>query len=445
MASSKDEPRQWQWIFRALWSAAPKLILDEGAGRGCASTTVDDLSSRRRRCQLHLLMPDTVLFERGVPRKWVGCSAEGTVVRKPFFRAPSTSGYGYGHMSSTIDDRADTPAATESRRPALAARIGVGRRQSPASREMDASDLAERLDAVIAAFLSFATALPTPSSFDGTNTSENPPVSVARYNDGSTELLSERSLRSLCGFHNWRASLCALQAYVRPAGQARTIVGMYAWRDDRHEVSRRRHRSIETRDGLRSEVRATAGSIGSSAINCGAKETRAHGASNTQNFSSATPVAFEGEQKQGREATGVDDSASRSLITLKSSAAAADQATKDVAFVTDASYAWPGDPSPIDASPRDNIDDGSNNQAPNDFEDNGTLDHSSTLEDRKLASHTGTNQSGARSVLIVGGPTGGRSSHRYPWPKSRIRVSRLETEFVIDQEGRLWFTNVTKV
>lgn len=427
MTSSEDEARQWQWIFRALWSAAPKLILDPDSG--CRASSMDDLSSRRRRCRLHLLVPDTVLFERGMPSKWVGCDAEGTVVRKPFFQSSSTSGYGDGHTSSTTYGRAGAPAAAESRHPALAMPAGTGRHQSPPSRATNEFEVNERLDAVVGALLSFAAALPAPSSADGTNKGQNPPVCVARYNDGSAELLSETSLRSLCGFHNWRASLCALQAFVRPASQARNIVGTYVWRDERRKMSRRRHHPVGPRDEPRQELRATTGSSGGD---------NAHGTFSTLASSLGTSVVSEVEQKGGRKGTAVDGAASRSPPDFSVSPAAVNQATEDVAFVTDLSYAWPEELSPCVASPKSDSDTASI-RPPQDIE------HMSSLGARDLASHAGTNRPGVQPVLVVGGSGQQRSKHRHPWPKSPVRVSRLEAEFVVDQGGCLWFTNVTKV
>ncbi len=403
MSIANDEPqyRQWQWIFRALWSAAPK------------SVEVTH-SARRTRCHLHLLVPDTILFQRGEPCKWLGSSPEGIVVRKSFYGVNGPGESVTANTTSTAD------APSELRREALATRVAAGR-QSPSSRRMDDFETVERLDTVIAAFVAFA-ATHSSSSSSSLSSSTGPdaetdvPVCVARYNDGTTELLSSKSLQTLCRFFNWRTSLCALQAYVYPGqGSTATTIGTY---DRRHarQGRARRHRHPESP---------------TSAIGAGSVTRRYTGP-----WSSSRDLTIEDDRPTLDSAT---DGASSSSRPPGASKAALDQAAKDVAFVTDMSYAWPPEPSRTTPrfGPRNAT--AANSNIPRDPED------SRTNENPENAMDTNKVQADSRPVVVVGETAGQPRRPAPPWPKSRVRVFRLDAEFVIDQNGCPWLTNAPKV
>ena len=414
MSSADEEPqsRQWQWIFRALWSAAPKS--------GEAAHTH---SLRRARCHLHLLVPDTILFQRGEPCKWLGSSPEGIVVRKTFCGA---NGSGDGSFSADTFSAAEAPPVHGPE--ALATRVAAKRQAPPPSRGMDEFEIVERLDTVIAAFVSFAAAgsSSSSSSSSGSEVGVDAPVCVARYNDGTTEVLSIKSLQTLCRFYNWRTSLCALQAYVRPAqGITATIIGTFDRKHARHGKARRllHPQSPTSARGADSLAQSYASHWNSSRALAGEDEP------STLNSASSTTVAT-----STTEPTAVAGDVSSSSQLLPVSTAALDQAAKDVAFVTDMSYAWPAE------SPRTmprlghGIATGTNNIRPRDPEGIGGN-----------VKHDERTQAGARPVVLVGGPVGQPKRPAPPWPKSRVRVSRLDAEFVIDQHGRAWLTNAPKV
>lgn len=391
-----EESRQWIWVFRALWSAAPKLADVVGQHHS---------RFRRTRCHLHLLVPDTVLFQHGEPCKWVGSSPHGIVVRKPSLQAWSE-----GSTSSNAAGAGDVPSS-ELRRHA------AKRHTSSSSRGMDEIELFERLDIIIAAFLDFAAS--GGSSSSSYDVQSDVPVCVARYNDGTSELLSGESLKKLCRFFNWRASLCALQAYVRPVQGATPMapkaIGTYSRQRERRTTSThhgRPQRSNQDNDGSR----VAPGSVPAS---------------------SATAATSDLQQAESSPAVTADDDSSSST-SFQTLTTALHQATEDVAFVTDLSYAWPAEASR--ATPRTehvNAVSPSNSSSPAAVSSLGEKQDIATVGDRNLAD--------SRMAVVVGGSVGQLQRQRPPWPKSRVRVSHLEAEFVIDQTGRPWFTNAPKV
>lgn len=314
------------------------------------------------------------------------------MVRKPFLQASND-----GSTSTSTAGVGDVPS--ELRHPDLASRVAAKRQATSSSRAMADFEVFERLDAVIAAFLGFAT-----SGISSSSTSDaesEVPVCVARYNDGTSELLSSKSLKTLCRFFNWRASLCALQAYVRPATPTATrTVGTYSrTRERRNKTPHhgRSQRSNETHD----RSRATSGSVAASSA--------------TAAISDVQPA----ESLLG-VAAGDDSSSAPSLQSLTK---VLNQATEDVAFATDLSYAWPAEPS--GAKPGKG--------------------HVSSLGKQDIATRKDRNLPDNRIAVVLGGSAGQLQRDRPPWPKSRVRVSHLETEFVIDQAGRRWFINAAKV
>lgn len=400
-ADEESQHRQWQWIFRALWSAAPK------------SGDVAH-SARRTRCHLHLLVPDTILFQRGEPCKWLGNSPEGIVVRKPFCGANGSGESVSANTASTAD------APSELRHEALATRVAARRQAPPSSRRMDDFEVVERLDTVIAAFVAFAAAGSSlssslSSSSTGSDAETDVPVCVARYNDGSTELLSSKSLQTLGRFYNWRTSVCALQAYVRPAqGKTANTIGTYDRRHARRGRARRHHRPGSP----------TSPKVGSVAR------------SYSDHWNSSRDLTGENDPSTLDSAA---DDASSSSRPLGASTAMLDQAAKDVAFVTDMSYAWP--PEPSRTTPRFGGDKATaaNSNIPRDPEDPGASVNQGNAMDTDIV------LPGSRPVVVVGERAGQSRGPAPPWPRSRVRVSRLDAEFVIDQNGRPWLTNAPKV
>lgn len=435
MSSTNEEPRQWQWIFRALWSAAPKLVLnahrqDGGDDDGASATTLHP-SCRRTQCHLHLLVPDTILFQQGEPRKWVGCSPEGVVVRKPFLRASSSASHGIGDESvSCISASRSDEVEFGSRHPTLTARVATKRR----ARTLDDFEVAERLDNVIAAFLTFAGAgllSMSNSSSSAPDVTDDMPVCIARYNDGTTEVLSVKSLKTLCKFYNWRASLCALQAYVHLPHETTTAtrIGTYTRNDERHEKNPHHRRCPRPPSTAQDRNRVAPGS--------------AHADGQPPGLESSTPISStfttsEAQSAGGSQAVAADNTSS-TPPSLQVSTAALDHATKDVAFVADMSYAWPAESSHTTTRR------GHGNAAAtknNQYQDRAGI-YSPERQDNETSD--GGSSAVSRPVLVVGGRSGEPRCHSPPWPKSRIRVSRLEAEFVVDHAGRPWFTNVSKV
>lgn len=426
MPSTNEEPRQWQWIFRALWSAAPKLALHAQDGGVAAEATTFDLKTL---CHLKLLVPDTILFERGEPCKWVGCSPDGIVVRKPFLRASSPSGgFGVESVSSIAASRAGE-VEFGSGHPTLTTRVATKRR----TRILDDFEVAERLDVVIAAFLSFAASGPSllskPSSL-GPDVTSDVPICIARYNDGTTELLSGKSLKTLCAFYNWRASLCALQAFVRPSHETSTTrrIGTYTRRDERHKTNLQYHHYLRPLTTAKDNHLAPGSKYAED-------QTLEHKPSTPISTTNDTPEV----QSAGIPPAVAANDASSTSSSMQVSTMALDQATKDVAFVTDMSYAWPTEPSRT--TPRR----GHGNAAV--ANNDGSQDRKDirSPEDQEKEMNGGGSFAATPSVLVISRKSGEPRCHSPPWPKSRVRVSRLEAEFVVDHAGRPWFTNALKV
>lgn len=415
------------WVFRALWSAAPKLAEVHDPQQQQQSTA----AAGRARCHLHLLVPDTVLFQRGEPCKWVGTSPQGTVVRKSFL-----------HVSSDGSASSNTAGAGEGssefrRHPDLGSRLAAQRRKSSASRAMNDFEVFERLDAVIAAFLNFAASgLPPSSSSD---MEDDVPVCVARYTDGTSELLSGKSLKTLCRFFNWRASLCALQAYVRPlqgsTSTATTTVGIYSRRQrekrNKNPQNGRRQRSTANQGrSCAASGRAAASRTGIEHGKDGKKRKEENSSLTAPSSTTAATFDLQPAESPLSAAPDGDSSSATSLQSLKT---ALNQATEDVAFVTDLSYAWPAEP--LRTLPRrahGNATSPRNNGSPTDI---------ASHEHQDIA----TNKTSPPMAVGGGGSVGQIQRHRPPWPRSRLQVSHMEAEFSIDQAGRPWFTNAPKV
>lgn len=427
MASTNEESRQWVSIFRSLWSAAPKLaeVVDQ-----------QQRHPSRARCHLHLLVPDTILFQRGEPCKWVGSSPQGIVVRKPFLQASSDE-----PISSNAAGAGEAPS--EIRHPNLASRLAAKRRaSSSSSRVMDDFEVLERLGTVIAVFSAFATSgLSSPPSSD---VESGVPLCVARYNDGTSELLSSKSLKTLCKFFNWRASLCALQAYVQPRSAqgstptAMKTIGTYNRKRERREKNTH-HRHSQHSNANRDRSRAASGHAAASrsGIDHVEDEKARIGGKPSLPISSSTTAAISDLQPSESPLAVAADDDSSSSTSLQSLTTALNQATEDVAFATDMSYSWPVEPSR--ATPRrghGNATSASCNVPPADI---------SSLGKQDIATNGDRNQADNRTALVVGGSPGQLQRCRPPWPKSRVRVSHLEAEFVIDRAGRVWFTNALKV
>lgn len=438
MSSSKDdavellgpsESRQWTWVFRALWSSAPRDSSKIGQWKQgdtngdysiSTQTHNSSLSSSSSRiatpsCHLRLQIPDTILFESGEPRKWVGVSREGIVVRKSFL--PSTA------SSGTENDLANqTRAAASSeirRRPLTPRRVTCRQQQSSSSRAiLDELEILQRLDAVRMAFVASVArgSAPTEEELDA------PPVCVARYNDGSAELLSEKSLKKLGGFHNWRVSLSGLQAYVRPGQTATGAYDRSSKKSSRDNNNRKRksnkdhvtasnqirqatHESDRTSAGSRRRTSSTATSSIEHACHGGEELKSRLPSNNTPPDTGETPM--DNEEIATRQGL-------LSTFTL-------DVATTDVAWVVEMSYAW------------------AKNLRPHRLEKTVTTARNgdSTVGGPESLGDS----SKSRQVLLCGAGRGGRP----PWPKSRVRISKLEAEFIIDRTGCAWFSHATRV
>lgn len=448
----KYELRQWQWIVRALWSAASKMALGDdqqqqqrhgqGAGAGSAAGTPAGLSSRRPMCQLQLLVPDTILFERGEPCKWIGCSPEGIVVRKSFVRAAAASIRSGSSTSSTVTSSvAETSTAAEIRHATLAERTGP-RYQPSSSGAMDEVEVMERMDIVLAALSSFAAggteslSTSSPSAAGTGGMDRNSPLCVARYNDGTMEFLSETSLRALSSFYNWRASLCALQAYVCPSTSTGTrTIGTYVRRDEQPNSTRAPMLPKTTRDESRVRPEPTT-DFNSGCSHAGDDEPRRDKHSTMRTFSSVGAAPSEASSTASPGAMVAADGGTLAGPATQALAAELDEATKDVAFVADMSYARP-----IESPPRAARRMSTATAPSQGFQ--GSDEGINSVGSQPISS--GRDQPATPSVYFIGGPTGQPRRCRPPWPKSRVRISRLEAEYVIDQAGRAWFTKATKV
>lgn len=389
-----EEPRQPTWVLRALWSSAPRCLDTQHNDESSVSSTLRKIMP----CELKLCIPDTVIFEQGEPRKWVGCSSKGVVVRKSFLRRTSTDGVHESGAGTRI-------SPWEIRRRPLA--IDSARKLSSltsASRTLDDFEVLERLELVRAAFLSFAASL-TPTGPDA-------PVCVARYNDGSTELLSDSTLRELCTFYNWRVSVSYLQAYVRPSKMA---TGTY-----KRQLSCREQRHTTRREGPNQESQSQGASRdgtvmpkpknhASVAMSNTYGATDNAGGGNTMSYSSSVTASSAESESPG----------SVPITPTQMSRAALDQATMGVAFVTDMSYAWSEPPSP-----------------------RRILSDTRDTRVNVIRDGDGSSVSPMNIPMLVGEQTG---CGHLPWPKSRIRVARLEVEFIIDQNGCAWFSSAARV
>ncbi|CAM9107284.1 unnamed protein product [Ectocarpus sp. 6 AP-2014] len=447
----KDELRQWQWIVRALWSAGSKTSLGDaqqqqrhgqGAGAGTAAGTPAGLSSRRPMCQLQLLVPDTILFEQGEPCKWIGCSPEGIVVRKSFVRAAAASSRSGSSTSSTVTSSvAETCTAAGIRHATLVERTGP-RYQPSSSGAMDEVEVMERMDIVLAALSSFAAggteslSTSSPSATGTGGMDRNSPVCVARYNDGTMEFLSETSLRALSSFYNWRASLCALQAYVRPStSMGTTTIGTYVRRDEQPNSTRAPELPKTTRDESHVGPEPTT-DFNSGCSHAGDDEPRRDKHSTMRTFSSVIAAPSEASSTASPGAMMAADGGTLAGPATQALAAELDEATKDVAFVADMSYARP-----VEFPPRAARRMSTATASSQGFQDSN--EGINSVGSQPISS--GRDQPPIRSVCFIGGPTGQPRRCRPPWPKSRVRISRLEAEYVIDQAGRAWFTKATKV
>lgn len=269
----------------------------------------------------------------------------------------------------------------------LVTRMARLRRQAGASSSvMDEVQVLERMDTIRAAFVAFAK-----TSSSGLNDAL---ICVAWYDDGSTDLLSEESLSKLGEYHNWRASITGLQAYVRPKQSgtgmyrrrnARTEIGKghYSSRGERHQGVRRVTPNYDRRRGLGLSPRHGS-SLGSAFI--------------------PSPDAI----------------GDNSMIVEQESLSVLDCATADIAFVADMSYALP-------------------------YATSSALGHGterSNVEEKigGESDPTSTSDQSQKSVLI-----GGNSKNWHPpWPTSRIRIARLEAAFIIDELGYTWFSHATR-
>lgn len=220
------EPRHWTWVFRALWSCAPRA---EKEGHLPVATKSNPI------CCLELRVPDTVLFEDGEPRKWLGCSPSGIIVRKPFLSNDMSL-----DSLSMARNNIRLPPHVSPVAPSSSSIRASGRNQRFPNRRMKESEVTSRMNTILGTFVH----LVKPSSPEA-------PVCVAWYNDGSKEALSERSLQRLGGYDNWRASLCGLQVYIDPAHK-----GFGTFR------GKMLPKSPATRENLRSSERRTVSPAG---------------------------------------------------------------------------------------------------------------------------------------------------------------------------------------
>lgn len=220
------EPRHWTWVFRALWSCAPRA---EKEGHPPAATKSNPT------CCLELRVPDTVLFEDGEPRKWLGCSPSGIIVRKPFL----SDDLGLDSLSMERNN-IGLPPHVSPVAPSSSATRASGRNQRLPNRRIKESEVTKRMNSILGTFVH----LVKPSSPEA-------PVCVAWYTDGSKETLSERSLQKLGEYDNWRASLRGLQVYIDPAHKGSGIF---------HGKTPKR--SPDTRENPRSSERRTVSPAG---------------------------------------------------------------------------------------------------------------------------------------------------------------------------------------
>ena len=395
-----NESRQWRWVFRGLWSSAPRT--HEGQQQQRADDA-DGLKTKSSHASIKTLpphrdfrIPDTILFEQGEPRIWVGCSPEGIVVRKSFLSATSGGGDVDGSTNpSTFAYFKSTSTSSEIRHQLIAGRTACDNPTERASSlptssstgGIDNLEVADRLNAIRGAFLSFA----------GSSHPLAPgaPVCIARYNNGSTELLSHKALDTLLGFRDWRTSLSGLQAYVHPS---KTVTGTYV----------RQENTSEPENTLLTTSRSNP--LGSSVTSSEREHSRIH--SPPAPFSEITSTRSRGSTEESSMSAGQIPSAARDL----------DQVTRDVAFLAEMSYAW------------------------RELESTRSGDTTVAGYNGRIIGRQnnvpGDDKNGASEMVLVDEPT---RSRRLPWPKSRIRVSRLEAEFTVDQSGCAWLTNVLQV
>lgn len=403
----RTEPRQWSWVHRALWSCAPKLGQEKASSSRSSvnnsSSSRINRSSTRRACCLELRIPDTILFERGEPCKWLGSSSEGIVVRKPFPAFDGGDGGGSGMKNglgtgrvnasesiSTMRSSSISSLTDMRRRPDLVTRITRADSSKASGDNMDEFQVLQRLDAVRSACAAF-------SRVDDRFTSNSgSPVCVAWYNDGTKELLSEESLSRLGGYYNWRASVTGLQAYVHPA---RNATGTYSRRDfdQCRSQQRRRNRTFNGSRRVASEDGHGSDTVG------------------------------------GNVALGYceGDSTSANLIQLGeapvseyNNRSALDKAAADVAFIIDMIYAWPHTIWPSSST------DTSQSRT------KGVRDGHTTLASTIRVSSDQVQRSDfAREKGRAEPPRR---------PKSRVRVTRLEAQFIVDDMGQVWFSHATR-
>lgn len=374
----KDKSRQWEWVFRALWSSAPRTSLSPTES---ASTSFDLWS--RSPCHLKLRIPDTVLFEQGEPRKWIGTSLEGMVVRKTFY----TAGGGIDrHWSSNLNT---SPEIRRRQRPVNGQLFGQSNEQLVlCSRALDKFEVLRRMDIIQKTFSSFASS----SGILGA------PVCVAMHLDGSTELLSDESLRTLSDNHTWRCSLLGLQAYISPAWVATST----------YSNQQRWQRSAEDRDA--EDLSLSQPSCPSSTERSDAT-LRAHGPiGDTTSALSSIHIPSNQYKNSGSSMAPGDH---RYL--------ALDEATRDVAFAIEMSY-----------TRRD------------EYALRGRKSIACNNSDKRLFKH---DIASMRSTMVNGpGLVGQRDIfHQRSRLKSRVCVRRLQAEFVIDKNNIPWFSKATQV
>lgn len=378
----KNEGRQWAWVFRALWSSASRVSLSPTE----SDSTSFDLSSRSP-CHLKLRIPDTVLFERGEPRKWIGTSPEGMVVRKSFHAA---DGGIDRHWSSNLHA---SPEIRRRKRPVNDQLLGRTSGQLVlCSRALEKSEVLQRMDIVQKAFSSF-------TSFSGIL---GAPVCVAVHHDGSTELLSDESLRTLSDNHTWRCSLLGLQAYISPAWVATSTYS-----------NQQRH--LKRWQG--SEEDQNAEGLGLSQPSCPPSADRsdstscAHGPiGDTTSVLSSIDTSSDQHRNTGS-----------SIVSGDHPYLALDEATRDVAFAIEMSSA-----------------------RCEEYALRGRKSTACNNSDKSLFQRDVTSRGSTmvNKPCLVGHPD---FHHRRPRPKSRVCVRRLQAEFVIDKNSLPWFSKVTQV
>lgn len=307
------------------------------------------------------------------------------MVRKPF---SSRSGVGLdGEIGSEstgkLSSNSNTSSPVRRRSDFVTRMVRLGRKAGASSGVTDELQVLERMDTVRAAFVAFAKA-----SSSGSN---DAPVCVAWYNDGSTELLSEESLSKLGGYYNWRASITGLQAYVRPKQSG---TGVYS-RCDNSPGFRTRHSSRGQRPtGLR-------------------RAAPDHGSTRGVGLS-ARPGSFLG----GVSIPSPEVLDENSTIAEQENVSALDCATTDIAFVADMSYALPY----AKRSPRSHVDETFRSKSSPSFPSTSTSDQS-------------------QKPVLIGGKA---NAARLPWPHSRVRIARLEAGFIIDELGCTWFSHAIR-